>query len=99
MTFAMITPALIVGAFAERMKFSALMHDAVREGGDGRVGVDAAQERLREAANEIVEAAAVRRLRGADEVLGPDAVQPAVAGVHLLPDGPHGLVLGPSGSR
>ena len=25
MTFAMITPALIVGAFAERMKFSALM--------------------------------------------------------------------------
>ena len=25
MTFAMITPALIVGAFAERMKFSAVM--------------------------------------------------------------------------
>ena len=50
MTFAAITPALIVGAFAERIKFSARA-----------------------------------------------AVHGALGDVHLLPDGPHGLVLGRSG--
>ena len=35
-----------------------------------------------------------RRLRGADEVLGPRAVHGPVGDLHLFPDRPHGLVLG-----